>query len=76
MPAHNIVELGADARRDRLEGPSRGFDSLRRDDLRAALVPYFAWYNFCRVYQSLRVAAAMEAGISDRVWTFESLFSA
>jgi len=26
-------------------------------------------YNFCRVHQSLRVTPAMEAGVSDNVWS-------
>jgi hypothetical protein len=30
---------------------------------------YFMYYNFCRVHQTLRVTPAMEAGISDHVWT-------
>lgn len=34
---------------------------------------FFMYYNFCRVHQTLRVTPAMEAGISDRVWTVEEL---
>jgi IS1 family transposase len=30
---------------------------------------YFMHYNFCRIHQSLRVTPAMEAGITDHVWT-------
>jgi hypothetical protein len=30
---------------------------------------YFAWCNFVRVQQSLRVTPAMEAGITIHVWT-------
>ena len=30
-------------------------------------------YNFCRVHQTLRVTPAMEAGISDHVWSFGEL---
>ena len=47
----------------------------RTNSLWPAPAIYFAWYNFCRVHQSLRVTPAMEAGIADRVWTVESLFS-
>ncbi|MGA7754728.1 MAG: hypothetical protein WCB05_17995, partial [Candidatus Sulfotelmatobacter sp.] len=36
---------------------------------------YHAYYNFCRVRQALRVTPAMEAGISDRIWTIEELVS-
>lgn len=34
---------------------------------------YFAYYNFCRVHTTLRVTPAMEAGISDHVWTVDEL---
>jgi len=32
-------------------------------------------YNFWRVHQTLRVTPAMEAGISDQVWTIEEIVS-
>ncbi|MGC2519704.1 MAG: IS1 family transposase [Burkholderiales bacterium] len=38
-----------------------------------AMAVYFAYYNFCRVHQSLRVTPAMEAGLTDHVWTLEEL---
>jgi hypothetical protein len=38
-----------------------------------AVALYFAYYNFCRVHQSLRVTPAMEAGIADHVWSIEEL---
>jgi hypothetical protein len=31
------------------------------------------WYNFVRVHQTLRVTPAMEAGISDHVWSIEEI---
>ena len=34
---------------------------------------YHAYYNFCRVHQTLRVTPAMEAGITDHVWSLEEL---
>jgi hypothetical protein len=34
---------------------------------------YFMHYNFCRIHQTLRVTPAMEAGISDHVWSIEEL---
>lgn len=30
-------------------------------------------YNFCRIHQTLRVTPAMQAGISDHVWSLEEL---
>jgi len=34
---------------------------------------HFTYYNFCKVHQTLRVTPAMEAGLSDHVWTLEEL---
>ena len=39
----------------------------------AAISLYFMYYNFCRVHQTLRVTPAMEAGISDYIWSVEEL---
>lgn len=35
----------------------------------AAIALHYMHYNFCRIHQSLRVTPAMEAGISDHVWS-------
>jgi IS1 family transposase len=45
-------------------------------NLKAACALHFAYYNFCRVHQTLRVTPAMEAGISDHVWTIKQLIAA
>lgn len=37
------------------------------------LAIYFLYYNFCRVHQTLRVTPAMEAGLSNHVWTIEEM---
>ncbi|MEO0964288.1 MAG: IS1 family transposase [Planctomycetota bacterium] len=34
---------------------------------------HFCYYNLCRVHSTIRVTPAMEAGITDRVWTIEEL---
>lgn len=34
---------------------------------------FYAHYNFCRVHKTLRVTPAMEAGLSDHVWSIEEL---
>jgi IS1 family transposase len=39
----------------------------------AAVAIWFMYYNFCRVHQTLRVTPAIEAGISNHVWTIEEL---
>jgi hypothetical protein len=38
-----------------------------------AVALYFAYYNFVRVHQTLRVTPAMEAGLTDHVWNVEEL---
>lgn len=38
-----------------------------------AVAIYYAYYNFCRVHQSLRVTPAMEAGLADHVWPVTEL---
>jgi transposase-like protein/IS1 family transposase len=49
--------------------------SKKWENLKAAYAVWFAFYNFCRVHQSLRVTPAMEAGIADRVWTVGELLA-
>jgi len=39
----------------------------------AAIALYFTYYNFARVHQALRVTPAMEAGLSDHVWSIEEI---
>ncbi len=40
-----------------------------------AVAIYFAYYNFCRVHQTLRVTPAMESGLTNHVWTIEELLA-
>lgn len=49
--------------------------SKKWEHLEAAYALWFAYYNFCRVHQSLRVTPAMEAGISGHVWTIAELIA-
>jgi IS1 family transposase len=34
---------------------------------------HFAYYNFCKIHQALRVTPAMESGLSDHVWGIDEL---
>jgi len=54
---------------------TNGF-SKKLSNLKAAVAVFVAWYNFCRVHQTLRVTPAMEAGITDHVWTLRELLTA
>jgi IS1 family transposase len=50
--------------------------SKKLDNHKAACALHFAYYNFCRIHKSLRVTPAMEAGITDHVWTIAELLAA
>lgn len=50
--------------------------SKKWENHKAAYALYFAHYNFCRVHSALRVTPAMEAGITDHVWSLTELLSA
>jgi transposase-like protein/IS1 family transposase len=49
--------------------------SKKWGNLNAAIALHFAYYNFCRVHSSLRVTPAMEAGLTDHVWTIAELIA-
>jgi transposase-like protein/IS1 family transposase len=49
--------------------------SKKWENLWSAYCLHFAWYNFVRVHQALRVTPAMEAGIVSRVWTLADLLA-
>ncbi len=38
-----------------------------------ALALYFVWYNFARIHSSLRVSPAMEAGLTDTLWSMADI---
>jgi IS1 family transposase len=39
----------------------------------AAVAIHFMWYNFGRIHKTLRVTPAMEAGVSDHVWSLAEI---
>ncbi|HYN10815.1 MAG TPA: DDE-type integrase/transposase/recombinase [Vicinamibacterales bacterium] len=47
--------------------------SRKLENHMAAVALYFMWYNFGRVHQTLRVTPAMEAGVTDHVWSVEEI---
>jgi transposase-like protein/IS1 family transposase len=42
----------------------------------AAVALWFAFYNFCRVHKSIRCTPAMEAKITDHIWSVRELLEA
>ncbi len=49
--------------------------SKKLDNLKAACALHFAYYNFCRIHQTLRVTPAMEAGLTDHIWDIKKLIA-
>ncbi len=53
---------------------TNGF-SKKIENLEHAVALHFMYYNFGRIHKTLRVTPAMEAGISDHVWSLEEIAS-
>lgn len=51
---------------------TNGF-SKKVENLEHAVSLHFMHYNFARIHKTLRVTPAMEAGVSDHVWTLEEI---
>jgi len=43
------------------------------ENLEHAVALHYMHYNFCRIHQTLRVTPAMEAGVSDHVWSLDEI---
>lgn len=50
--------------------------SKKLANLKAAVALHFAHYNFMRVHKTLRVTPAMQAGLTDHIWTWDELLGA
>ena len=82
-----LVSLPAfdrDAYRDAVKYEPHGLDLLfgRRftvyenkkiENHSCAVALHYTHYNFCRIHKTLRVAPAMEAGLTDHVWEIKEL---
>ena len=51
---------------------ANGF-SKKVENLGHAVALHFMFYNFGRIHQSLGVTPAMQAGLTDHVWTLEEI---
>lgn len=49
--------------------------SKKLDNHKAACALHFAYYNFCRIHQTLRVTPAMEAGLANHTWKLAELLA-
>ena len=54
-------------------GHHRAAFSKKLDNHKAAVALHYMHYNFARIHQTLRVTPAMEAGVSDHVWSIEGI---
>jgi hypothetical protein len=53
---------------------TNGF-SKKMENLEHAVALHYMHYNFCRIHLTLRVTPAMEAGVTDHVWSIEEIIS-
>jgi IS1 family transposase len=51
---------------------TNGF-SKKVENLFYSVAIHFMYYNFCRIHKTLRVTPAMEAGITDHLWSLEEV---
>jgi hypothetical protein len=49
--------------------------SKKTQNHEAAIALHYMHYNFARIHQTLRVTPAMEAGVSDHVWSLEEIIN-
>ncbi len=40
-----------------------------------AVALHFAYYNFCKIHQTLRITPAMASGLSDHAWEISELIA-
>jgi hypothetical protein len=66
---HNLTMRMSMGRFTRL---TNGF-SKKVENLQHANSLYFMYYNFARIHSTLRVTPAMEAGITQHVWTIKEI---
>ena len=51
---------------------TNGFSKKLENHMHAVSL-HFMFYNFCKIHQTLRVTPAMEAGLTDHVWSIDEL---
>jgi hypothetical protein len=47
--------------------------SKKLENHKHAAAIHFMFYNYCRVHQTLRCTPAMEAGLTDHIWSLEEV---
>jgi hypothetical protein len=64
-----------DGKAARLAESEAGVERINTWALAQFVAIHYMYYNFARIHQSLRVTPAMEAGISDHVWSLEEIIA-
>ena len=49
--------------------------SKKLENLKAAVDLHFFYYNFMRIHKTIKVTPAMEAGVSNHLWSWEDLLN-
>ena len=49
--------------------------SRKLENLKASVALHFFHYNFMRIHSSLRITPAMQAAVTNRIWSFEELLN-
>ncbi len=49
--------------------------SKKVENLEHAVARHYMHYNFCRIHQTLRVTLAMQAGVTDHVWSLDEVIA-
>jgi hypothetical protein len=50
--------------------------SKKLENFQSAVALNFAYYNFCKVHNTIRMTPAMAAGVEKSIWTVEDLLKA
>jgi hypothetical protein len=56
----------------RFTGLTNG-SSKKIENLEYSVALHYMWYNFARIHKTVRVTPAMEAGVSDHIWSMEEI---
>ena len=52
---------------------TNAFSKKKVENPMHAISLHYMYYNFGRIHRSLRVSPAMEAGVTDHLWTLEEI---
>jgi len=70
-----VLNAAASASDRAANGCTTGY-SKKLENHRAAVALWIAFYNFCRVHETLRCTPAMALGVTDHIWSVAELVSA